>query len=194
MNFKFLKCTALIFGILVGLYACKKENKSDVEIEEVKTDAGFYLNAKIDGQAFAADMKSCDCSTPANYLTETYKHNGNLYIRAKKNSANANEGEFWIALGSVSTPYTGAGVYELAPQKGIYAGASYTLNSEKWIVGDEFVDVVNGQPVYSTTTGTVTITKDENKIVEGTFSFSGHNSAKQSTKQITEGKFRLKVK
>ncbi|GEM_PF-717649 len=194
MHMKHLKLLTLILAISVALFACKKEDTPDKETEEVKNDTNFYFNAKIDGQAFTADMKSCDCSASADFLTETYKHNGNLYIRAKKNTANADEGEFWFALGSVSQAYNGAGVYELIPQQGIYAGASYTLNSEKWAVGDEYVDIENGQLVYSATSGTVTITKDENKIVEGTFKFDGYNSGKQTTKKITEGKFRLKIR
>lgn len=182
----------LILIISIGLSSCEKDNSNEDVVTNNSGD--FYFKAKIDGQDFSADMKSCECSTPADYLTETYKHNGNLYIKAKKNTSNAGEGEFWMAIGSVSSPYSGAGVYELIPQKDPYVGASYTLNLEKWVVGDEFLGIENGQPIYSTTTGTITITKDENKIIEGTFQFEGLNKTKQSTKQFKDGKFRLKVK
>ena len=192
MNITFSKFLSFGLIILIGLSSCEKESV-DTDADDLKNETGFYFTAKIDGQDFVADMKSCECSTPADFLTETYKHNNNLYIRAKKNTANANEGEFFLSLGSVSTPYSGAGVYELVPEEGVYAGVSYTLNSEKWAVGDASLGAKSGQLIYSPTTGTVTITKDENKVVEGTFSFDVYNEALQSTKKITEGKFRLQL-
>lgn len=193
MNTKFLKLFTLAVAFIIGLNACSKKDNPN-PTEEKENNGSFYFNAKIDGTDFSADMKSCECTTPASFLTEAYKHNGNLYIKAKKNTTNASEGEFWVSIGSVSSPYTGAGAYALVPQQGVYAGVSYTLNSTKWGVGDEMIGFANGQGIYSTTTGTITITKDESSIVEGTFSFNATTNPVSTTKVVTEGKFRMKYR
>lgn len=173
-----------IITLATLLVSCKKEDKNNDDHK--KED--FYFTAKIDGVEFNADMSSCECSPPL-FGTEAYIHAGILVLRGKKNSKKQNDGEIFIKLDGTIEVKT----YPLEPGKN-GPGAYYLFGSNgHWAAGGEIV-AYNPNAVYSSGTGSVTITSHKDNIVEGTFTINGVNYQDATKKNITEGKFRMKYR
>ncbi|MCL5128368.1 MULTISPECIES: DUF6252 family protein [unclassified Algibacter] len=120
----------------------------------------YYLTAKVDGVNFSTD-----------YVTiSAFQDNTDIYfIRGV-----GEESSFGFSLESpVST------------------GTFSATISEDYVL---FYQVINPYAVWAATedggSGTITITENTNSYVKGTFSFTGFNPADDSTKVITEGKFK----
>ncbi|MCO5286327.1 MAG: DUF6252 family protein [Chitinophagaceae bacterium] len=79
------------------------------------------------------------------------------------------------------TGYTGPATYSVS-DKAIMTYATTTMPIEAWSA-----NMVIGE-------GSVTITKDDDNYVEGTFSFKAFSSGGASSKTVTNGKFNVKIK
>lgn len=138
------------------------------------TDTNFYFTAKVDGTDWKADMSSS--TTYANA-----PHSGMLTISASVTPVTS--GVFLINVSG----YTGAATYSLGGN-GNNSYGRYTTGS----VGAGTYSAWKAESPGSTTTGTITITKDDAGVIEGTIVFDGYSEEAKNTKKITEGKFRMK--
>ena len=170
------------------LVSCKKDDNNTDEKKDDNKDE-FYFSAKIDGVEFNADMYSCECTNAFQFGTEAYIHSGVLVLRGKKNTKKADEGEIILKLGGAVEVKT----YPLEPGKN-GPGASYMLGQSMWAAGGEVVGYGASNPIYSTGTGSITITSHKGDIVEGTFEINGANYQDGTKKTITDGKFRMKYR
>lgn len=159
------------------LNSCSSSSDDD-DLQDDNTN--FYLTAKVGGNNFSADL-----SDPATWGAFKY-HTGTLTISVPEDTSNVGNGSIMI---NILSGYSGAGTYTVGfgASGNNYArymtGSIATGNMNSW----------NAETSHNSTgTGTVTITSDANNIVEGTFSFTGVSSD-TSSKQISEGKFRLKI-
>ena len=144
--------------------------------DEDPTDGGGgneHLTAKVDGADYAASKD------PASIIGAT-KSSGTLTVQGGDNSGQT------IRL--IATGYTGVGTYTFG---GIGNGSSGTYITNP-------TDFNNLQKnTYSTSfrdgnLGTIEVTKDDDSVVEGTFSFEGFNS-ESNKKTITEGSFKANL-
>lgn len=169
------KLLTIISVITLLATACKKSDDTTPAGNNNNTnDTNYYFTAKIDGTAWEADMSS----------TNTYAnvpHTGLLTISASL--ATVTDGFF---LGNISG-YNGAGTYTV----GTGGGNSY-IRYTTGSVGAGTYSAWKAEVPGSTTTGTVTITKDDGGVIEGTLKFDGYSEEKKTTKSITDGKFRMK--
>lgn len=176
MKTKILHFSVLILTVFVALTSCKKDDP------EEGNNGDFYLNVKIDGTDFSADL-----SDPETWGAFKY-HAGTLSISVPKNTANVGEGTIMLNLLS---GYNGAGTYTVGVGSTGNNYARYTTGS----MATGNLNSWNAETSHNSSgTGTITITSDANNIVEGTFQFDGYNNTNQTTKHFTEGKFRLKIK
>ena len=83
--------------------------------------------------------------------------------------------------GNASNNYSGVGDYVISQGFSTEASGQYTLGDTTWYSGGAYPG-----------NGTITISKDENKIVEGTFYFEANTSSSSKNKNVTEGRFRMK--
>lgn len=164
MKTKLFKISILFLAIFVGLSSCKKDEKA---IDD-KNDTDFYFTAKIDGKSFTGDLSKTE------KFKATKAAHGNMSTLTvsvtEDDSADPTADSFLINLAN----YTGAKTYTIT-------SARYRSEKSNW-----------GPTAESP--GSVVITSDKNNVVQGTFSFDGYNEEDKTTKKITEGKFRLKVK
>lgn len=121
---------------------------------------GYYLTAKVDGVDYSTDFVTVS-TTPD--LTDIY------LITAVGETAS-----FGLSLKSpIST-------------------GTFTSNTDEETV--LFYQVLNPYAVWSasedTGSGTIIITENTNTYIKGTFSFTGENPADNSSKVITQGKFK----
>jgi len=177
MKTTFLKFSLLFLSIFMVLNSCSSSSDDD-DLQDDNTN--FYLTAKVGGNNFSADL-----SDPATWGAFKY-HTGTLTISVPEDTSNVGNGSIMI---NILSGYSGAGTYTVGfgASGNNYArymtGSIATGNMNSW----------NAETSHNSTgTGTVTITSDANNIVEGTFSFTGVSSD-TSSKQISEGKFRLKI-
>ena len=177
MKATFLKFNLLFLSVFLLLNSCG--TNSDVD-DLLGDNTNFYLTAKVGGNNFSADL-----SDPATWGAFKY-HTGTLTISVPEDTSNVGNGSIMI---NILTGYSGAGTYTVGfgASGNNYArymtGSMATGNMNSW----------NAETSHNSTgTGTVTVTSDANNIVEGTFSFTGVSSD-TSSKQISEGKFRLKI-
>ena len=135
-----------------------------------------YLTASIEGTSWSA---STDYDTTTAKLVKTQTQT-TLLVQGSDNNGSAI---------SFSLPtYSGVGTYK--------TGDSYT--------NPNLLQYATIKPAFSSWSsnlataatnippGTIIITAEDGKIVEGTFSFTGY-SADKTTKNITEGKFKANI-
>ncbi len=179
MKTKVLNLFAIAMICIAGFTSCSKDDDNNGD------DGNFYFTAKIDGNDFSADMSNPTFTSIHKYHAES------ISISAMKDAANPGAGGFLI---NINSGYSGTGTYTVGVggEEENYArymtGSMATSNLNSWAA-----ETGNGSSANNVGTGTITITADANNIVEGTFSFEGYNNADQTTKQITAGKFRMKV-
>ncbi len=129
---------------------------------ENENDSNFYLTAKIDGVYF----------TKENVLASVVPDETAFY------SIGAVGGDFSIGL-TLNSPIS-VGTFTPA------VGETITL----------FYQEISPYAVWAASedggSGTITITENNATYVAGTFSFTGVNPLDNTTKQITEGKFKAK--
>lgn len=180
MKTKALKLFTIAMICIAGFTSCSKDDDNNGG-----DDGNFYFTAKIDGNDFSADMSNPTFTSIHKYHAES------ISISAMKDAANPGAGGFLI---NINSGYSGTGTYTVGVggEEENYArymtGSMATSNLNSWAA-----ETGNGSSANNVGTGTITITADANNIVEGTFSFEGYNNADQTTKQITAGKFRMKV-
>lgn len=175
MSKKFTIFSAILIFCSVLVSCNKTTTTPDSNNNNSNTqDTNFYFTAKIDGTDWKADMSS----------TNTYATNSHSTL---------------LTIGAALTTVTD-GVF-LCNLSGYKGAAGYTVGTGG---GDNYIRYTTGsvgagtysawkaETPGSSTTGTVTITKDENNIIEGTFSFDGYSEEKKTTKSVTDGKFRMK--
>lgn len=130
-----------------------------------------FLTAKIDGVDFAASQ------SPA-VIVGAQSTNGVLVVQGGDNDGNT--------INFTIQNYTGAGTYNtgdnitnanLIQYLQINPVAGWASNLATAAVG-------------GLTIGVIEITSDNGTTVEGTFSFEGYNGTDQSTKMISQGKFK----
>lgn len=166
MKIRLSKISIFFLAIFVGLSSCKKDNNT---VDDEGTGGDLYFNAKIDGQDYPSNI--------GDGKTLSISHGNLLTIKDK---AGNNPGFFINIHG-----YSGAKTYQLSKGTGTANGSySEIVTAVKW----NFWGTTAEKP------GTITIISDKNNVVEGTFSFEGYNTDTKTTKKITEGKFRLKIK
>lgn len=180
-----MKLKIIKMALLLLVFSCtKKEDEKSTPITTPTAssmDTNYYFEAKVNGQLFKANMTSCECTTPSDFKTEAYIHSNGLYLRAKKDPNDAKAGEFFISAGNASNNYSGVGDYVISQGFSTEASGQYTLGDTTWYSGGAYPG-----------NGTITISKDENKIVEGTFYFEANTSSSSKNKNVTEGRFRMK--
>lgn len=178
MKAKFLKTVSLSIALLIAMISC---NKDDDNATDSPAGGDFYLTAKIDGTDFTADL-----GDPATWGAFKY-HAGTLTISVADDVANVGQGTIMINLLS---SYKGAGTYTVGVGSTGNNYARYTQGS----MATGNLNSWNAETSHNASgTGTVTVTSDANNIVEGTFGYTGY-STNGSSKKISEGKFRLKIK
>lgn len=169
------KLLTLIAAITMLATACKKkEDNTSNNNTNNTTDTNYYFTAKVDGTNWSADMKSSNTSATA-------PHTGVITISAAL--ATVTDGVFLMNI----YQYKGAAAYTM----GVGGDNNYIRYTTGTVANNSYSSWKAEVP-GSTTTGTVTITKDDNGVIEGTFQFDGYSEEKKTTKKITEGKFRMK--
>jgi len=163
----------IAFAFTIGTVSCNKTTDPQPSGSS-NTNNDYYFTTKVDGADWSADMQS------TNTFAQSY-HQGSLTIQAALTDVTA--GVYLINLYN----YTGAGTYTV----GTGGGNSYARYTTGTAANGSY-SAWKAETPGSTTTGTVTITKDESGVIEGTLQFEGYSEETKTTKQITDGKFRMK--
>lgn len=172
-----MKKLLYVFTMLIsaGIVSCSKTDTTTPSTPAATVDTNFYFMAKVDGTDWSADMQSTNTSINSH-------HAGSLTIQASL--TDVTKGVF---LCNIFT-YSGAGTYVM----GTGGGNNYIRYTTGTAANGSY-SAWKAETPGSTTTGKVIVTKDDNGIVEGTFEFEGYSEETKDNKQITEGKFRMKM-
>ena len=163
-----LKTLSILLIWVTLLCSCNKDDDND------SSDAAEgFVSAKIDG----VDWKSS-----SDYKTTGAKKTGNiLAVQGSDNDGNAIN--FSIAN------YNGVGTYK--------TGDSYTNSNQLlYVTINPIVSWFSNlatAALGSLSPGTINITIDDGKTVEGTFSFNGYNGETETIKKITDGEFKASI-
>ena len=181
MKNSILKTSLLLIFILTILGSCNRDDQDDSK----NTNDTFYFTTKIDNVDFSGDL-----SNPATFGAFKY-HAGTLTISIPKDVNSPSSGAFLL---NILSGYNGSGTYKVGIGSTGNNYARYSLGSMA-TNNLKFWSAETGSSSTSNTigTGTITISSDTNNIVEGTFQFSGYSNEDATTKQFSEGKFRLKI-
>ena len=162
-------CMALIFT------ACNKDDSMEEE-EQGGANTSEFFTAKVDGADFAAS------NDPATLIGgQKNTANGSTVLTCQGSTNDGNAINFNIL------DYNGPGTYttgdalanpNLIQYLEINPVAGWGSNLDTAAVG-------------GLRPGSIEITKDENGVVEGTFSFEGYNADDMTTKNVTEGRFKV---
>ncbi len=159
------KLTYLVVMIsLITFTSCSKNNDNN---DDNNSGGEEYLTAKIDGANYEA------AQSPAVIVSATIS--SGIFVLTGGN----NNGD---TVRATINGYTGTGTYTTGDNINNTNSLSYiTLPANSWI------------STFDIGTGTLNITLEDGEYVEGTFSFEGYNAMDQTTKNITNGKFRAKL-
>lgn len=167
--------------LMTGLMSCEKEGEDGDEDK----NGDFYLTAKLGEASFTADLSDTETWGAFKY------HEGSLTISVADNIANVGEGTLML---NILDGYKGAGTYKVGVGGNVKNYARYTTGSmgtgnlNFWAA-----ETGSASSANDIGTGSIVVTSEKGGVVEGTFQFDGYNNNNQTTKNITEGKFRLKV-
>ncbi len=154
----------ILFLLTLFVFALGACKKDDSTDPGANSD-GFYLQCKIDGRDFVAGDNLAYWST---FGSDQYS----IYGSASLN------GHELVAMTLENT--LGVGTHQFAPSDEEKSGWYVTSNSDDY-------DTYYGQG-----RGSVTITRKDADVIEGTFSFTPYESDDEVDKvEITEGKFRV---
>ncbi len=153
--------------LLLLIIACNKD-KGDKDENPTPTETNDYsTTAKIDGNSF----------TSVSSIVTT-KIGQQIIFGMTATDAYGNFIKITLYKG-----YTKEGTYQFGNDSKNINVISYNVLKP---------NVLYWTSVQETGTGTMTVTKDNDNYVEGTFSFEGVSVFDSSTKKITEGKFKAK--
>ena len=156
----------LLIVAVILFTSCSKNNNDDNENNN-SNGTGEYLTAKIDGTNFEA------AQSPAVIVSATIS-NGVFIVQGGNN-----EGD---TIRATIYEYNGTGTYTTGDNINNTSSLSFiTLPANSWM------------STFDIGSGTLNVTLDDGEYVEGTFSFEGYNAADQTTKNVTNGKFRAKL-
>lgn len=172
-----MKNLSLIFLsiMLAGFISCSKTEDPAPTNNTTTTDTNYYFTAKVDGTDWTADMQSSNTSAKS-------FHAGSITIQASL--TDVTKGVFLMNI----MGYNGAGTYTVGT-----GGNNNYIRYTTGTAANGSYSAWKAETPGSTTTGTVTITKDENGVIEGTLEFEGYSEETKDIKKITEGKFRMKM-
>ncbi len=177
---KTIKKTILIAfaGMALVFTSCNKDD--DGGDDGSTSGGGEFFTAKVDGNSFAA---STDIATLIGATKTT--NNGVTLVTAQ---GSTNDGDF-INFSIFS--YNGTGTYttgdNLTNPNMIQYGEVKGQTAQVW--GSNLASSAVGGLIA----GKITITVDADGVLEGTFSFEGYNADNMSTKNITEGSFKVTI-
>lgn len=165
----FNQLTILFLSILLFSFSgCSDDDDDD---NNNNNSGDQYFTAKVDGVDFEA------AQSPA-VIIGAVASNGVLAVQGGQNNGNTI---------NFSIPnYTGVGTYTTGDNVQNMNLIQYVTISP---VGGWLSNGVTAL-VGGLTPGTIEITSDDGTTVEGTFSFDGYNGQDQTTKVITDGKFK----
>ena len=171
MNTLGIRKFTLLLITLSLLISCNKDDN-----DNGSSNAGDeYISAKIDGTSWKS---STDYDTTGGQLA-TQGSTTILALQGSDNDGNA------ISLQIFN--YNGTGTYN--------TGDKLTNSNQIMFVSISPVATwasnLATAAVGTLTPGTITITSDDGKTIEGTFSFDGYNASDKSTKVISIGKFKV---
>lgn len=155
--------------LLLIVVACKEDNKSDDTIKENESTNDTFLTAKVDGIDFSANSKKVLFIAFSGQLSH------------KSGIVGTNSDGYEISFMLPNPISTGTINSEMTDPK-IIMSYSESPNKASWHVGND------NNPTKIPFT--ITITKNGENFVEGTFSFTALNIKDNTTRQITDGKFK----
>lgn len=155
--------------LLLIVVACKEDTKNNSKTVENESTNETFLTAKVDGIDFSANSKKVLFIAFSGQLSH------------KSGIVGTNSDGYEISFMLPNPIKTGTIDSEMTDPK-IILSYSESPNKASWHVGND--NNPTNMPF------TITITKDGEKYVEGTFSFTALNIKDSTTKQITDGKFK----
>lgn len=156
------KASLLLF--VIAFMACSSEDGQDV------SGTGEEFTAEVAGVGSISASKDFDT------VSGTKISAGGINVVALQGTDNSGKG-FMIRF----TTYTGPGTYSL--------GFGNIANSATFIGGTAMGEQYS--TAYQGTSGTITVTSDDGKRIEGTFEFVGKVSNTSAARTITNGKFKV---
>lgn len=165
-----------LFAVL-AFTACSGDDDGNGDGGDGGSGGDEYVTAKVDGAAFTAS------TDPASLIGATKATANGTTILTVQGSTNS--GDF---INFTVVNYTGVATYttgdSLSNPNLIQYGELTGSTANVWASN------LATAAVGGLTAGEIKVTKEENGVVEGTFSFQGYNAGDQSTKNITEGTFK----
>ena len=153
---------------IVLFTACSGDDDNNDDDDGGGGGGSEFLTAKVAGTNYEA------AQSPT-VIVGASKSNDVLAVHGGKNNGET----IRITIGN----YNGVGTYT--------AGEVITgVNSLMYVTVSP---VAAWTTFFEIATGTIEITSDDGTTVEGTFSFDGYNAENQTTKSITEGKFKAVI-
>lgn len=160
---KTLKKTILPKSVLILLlFTFMLSSCSSDDDPSVPDQSGFTLTAKIDGVDFFRD----------DIIGGTALDDADIYLIT---SIAGGETSMSIAL---SSPISEGTFTTAVAEQAILIYQTSDISDGWWLANEDVGS------------GTVTITKNTSSFIEGTFSFTAFNGLSNSTKEITDGKFK----
>jgi len=157
----------MIFTAVLFTACSTSDDDNDDGDDGGNSGGSEFVTAKINGASFEA------AQSPAVIVAAT-SGNDLLTFHGGNNEGNTLRGSIFN--------YTGVGTYTTGDNITNVNSLSYiTLPANMWT------------STFDIGTGTLTVTSDDGTTVEGTFSFEGYNASDQTTKTITEGKFKATI-
>lgn len=156
------KITILLFATLLWVSCASNDDNPD------GSEGGEFLTAKVNGTNFSSFEDSIGASIGTGGAGDVLAVQG------------SNTGGDYIRINLTS--YTGIGTYTI--------GNSITNVSS--IAYGSVTPLGAWTSTFDIGNGSVEITDDNSDFVEGTFSFTGINNSDNTTKNVTEGKFKAK--
>ncbi|MEP2935920.1 MAG: DUF6252 family protein [Gilvibacter sp.] len=172
-------CKYSFIFLALLMTACDKDDDATTDPDDDTTAAGAeFLTAKIDGVAFEA------AQDPAVIVGAQIGSSGSIQVLVFQGGTNAGE-----TISISITNYDGPGTYVTGDSVDNASGANYITIDPLATWQSSFATAFVG----GLELGEIVITSDDGEVVEGTFSFEGYNADDESSKMITEGKFKANI-
>lgn len=143
---------------------CNKDDENN-EDDGGGTAGAEFVTAKVDGADFEA------AQDPAVIVSGTV-NNAIMSFQGGKNNGET--------IRATVNNYSGVGTYTTGDD-------IQNANSLNFVT---LTPIATWGSTFNIGSGTIEVTSDDGITIEGTFSFEGFNAADQTTKSITEGKFK----
>ena len=167
MKNSILKITVCLCVVLLFINCSKEDNNATENNTTENTVEGYHIKVKIDGVDYLFDRLAV--------VNASSLKLGIITVNA--DDGNGNNMAIGIAPEDKDTGATGTYVDEFT---GVFIenGQAGVWDSDYRLTRD---------------TRLITITENNDDYIEGTFSFTGHNAVSDTTKEFTEGSFRIRV-